>query len=409
MLHNLELPDRTRAFLTEAMLWQFRLLNWAAQTDVCDRGHCQGWLKGITRTPAQAEAIAKWIYDAEVRRTSLGEFAGDKAVDRATKAQWVNTRRVEALRLLSDPQGELEVHHFRDNNIPKWQKAASTFFISFYDSFRKSSLPDCLFERNERYTAQIFLQDFLEKNAELCVCPVCGVTAYFTLVQRQGKRSVYTDIDHYLPKDTYPHLAIHPYNLVPICHSCNSGVKGTEDPLRPNNGIRRRLNDIWLPYRDIGLRNSVFIPIRINSGAFVFDPFVVKQGAITKDIDILNEVFARVYKLPNRWQEHIDEIGEKLFRRMRDYMRFFRLEPGGEQAQIYLDELLYIFDQEDMQREPYATLMLWWLAYLLEHELSLDGSSLSEEIIEWNKHQHEHSAKMRDHGRALRAALANHH
>jgi len=57
----------------------------------------------------------------------------------------------------------------------------------------------------------------------------------------------------------------------------------------------------------------------------------------------------------------MDEIGDKLFRRMREYLRFYRAEKEGTGAEEYLDELLYILNQEDVAREPYSIAMTWLL------------------------------------------------
>ena len=35
----------------------------------------------------------------------------------------------------------------------------------------------------------------------------------------------YTSIEHYFPKSIYPHLAIHPFNLIPICSAVNRGLE----------------------------------------------------------------------------------------------------------------------------------------------------------------------------------------
>ncbi len=36
-------------------------------------------------------------------------------------------------------------------------------------------------------------------------------------------------LDHYYDKDSYPHLALTLYNLIPSCYSCNSNLKGRKD------------------------------------------------------------------------------------------------------------------------------------------------------------------------------------
>lgn len=50
--------------------------------------------------------------------------------------------------------------------------------------------------------------DVLRMGAKSGICPLC--------VQRPV-----ATLDHYLPKESYPDLAILPINLVPACHSCN--------------------------------------------------------------------------------------------------------------------------------------------------------------------------------------------
>jgi hypothetical protein len=105
-----------------------------------------------------------------------------------------------------------------------------------------------------------------------------------------------------------------------------------------------------------------------------------------------------VYDLPNRWQAQINEVGEKLFRRMRDYTRFVGVEADDTNIRVYLHELLYLLDQEDLSREPYGITMTWWLAYLIKNDLAHNGNPLTEEIAGWSRRQIKRSAKMRAHG-----------
>jgi len=100
----------------------------------------------------------------------------------------------------------------------------------------------------------------------------------------------------------------------------------------------------------------------------------------------------------------MDEIGDKLFRRMREYLRFYRAEKEGTGAEEYLDELLYILNQEDVAREPYSIAMTWLLVYLLNSE-SDKATPLMQEIDDWREQQTEQITKMREHGAALRALL----
>lgn len=53
------------------------------------------------------------------------------------------------------------------------------------------------------------------------LCPFCGVEIMH--------KSYREDYDHLAAKSLYPFLAIHPKNLAPTCHSCNSKNKGEKD------------------------------------------------------------------------------------------------------------------------------------------------------------------------------------
>ena len=50
--------------------------------------------------------------------------------------------------------------------------------------------------------------------------------------------------DHLLAKDHYPLYGIHPKNLLPICHTCNSKAKHAKD-LLIKDGNRRLSFSPW--------------------------------------------------------------------------------------------------------------------------------------------------------------------
>jgi len=72
------------------------------------------------------------------------------------------------------------------------------------------------------------------------ICCVCG-----TELLAQYRADVDEDdqwrgpYDHLFPKDKYPIYAIHPDNLLPICHTCNSKAKGAKDLLFDEHKQRR--------------------------------------------------------------------------------------------------------------------------------------------------------------------------
>lgn len=66
-------------------------------------------------------------------------------------------------------------------------------------------------------------------------CPFCGLNDIDS--EYVHTREAY---DHYLPKSEYPFSSINLKNLAPICNKCNSGNKGSKDPLHDSSGARRK-------------------------------------------------------------------------------------------------------------------------------------------------------------------------
>ena len=52
---------------------------------------------------------------------------------------------------------------------------------------------------------------------------------YFSTVSKSenGRTVSVATLDHYIPKESYPMLALNIYNLIPCCKNCNSTFKGT--------------------------------------------------------------------------------------------------------------------------------------------------------------------------------------
>jgi hypothetical protein len=129
-------------------------------------------------------------------------------------------------------------------------------------------------------------KEFVRANSR-SKCPFCGL--YDIDGEYVHTREAY---DHYLPKAKYPFSSINLKNLAPICYKCNSGHKGSKDPLHYRNGIRRKAFYAYNPISytlEIGLRlNSADIenlkPQDIN---ITFGP----EG-LREELQTWNEVFS---------------------------------------------------------------------------------------------------------------------
>ena len=132
----------------------------------------------------------------------------------------------------------------------KVQNVIKPVMVHFYDPYfaKQSLLPRR--EGEPELNRQTFLDAFDAANPSLKVCPGCDgprsekrppdspcakPLANDVADARAGKGRPTDDLDHFLPKSRYPFLAVHPYNLVPLCSFCNSKMKLAKDPIDDPN------------------------------------------------------------------------------------------------------------------------------------------------------------------------------
>lgn len=64
-------------------------------------------------------------------------------------------------------------------------------------------------------------------------CPYCNQAYSFTVMEENSNnsktKSLRPTLDHFYPKDKYPHLSLSLANLIPSCSICNSTLKGKTD------------------------------------------------------------------------------------------------------------------------------------------------------------------------------------
>ena len=262
MIHEVTLPRTTLDRLTDIVVLQMWLLRYAASTPSPSQTGCATHLERYRGFRGRGDRIARWIWNARDRREPLLSFAARGKP--AKKREWTRLLSREALMFLTERTGTLTLMSKR---APSWQKNAAGFLRKFYDDLcSEAGLPSYLFSGSQTtsFGRQAFLREFQSENPGLYVCAVCDGSGFRTMVNS----NVLTDIDHYLPQSLYPHLACHPYNMIPVCHLCNSGVKGTTDPLRGRrvNGrwsARRNLEDVVLPYYEPGLGVRTFLQVEL--------------------------------------------------------------------------------------------------------------------------------------------------
>ena len=391
MIHQVALPDLTRKRLTDVVILQMRLLHYAATTTSPDQAGCANYLDRCARFRGRGSQIAAWIWKASSRYSPLKEFAHHPVP--YEKLIWSKRLAREALLLLRHPLGPVESHIER--TAPSWQKAGATFLRGFYEDLCSSTgFPGYFFSEHNAnpFGRQDFLEAFVAANRGLYVCAVCDESGYRTTLDD----NTYTDIEHYLPKSRYPHLACHPFNLIPICHLCNF-TKGSADPLVRQSNMRCDLEDIFLPYREPGLGSRTYLQVTLGKTLTAAKLGRLKPQGVT-DLRQRIEAFGNVYKVPKRWHSRVDEIGEKLFRRIRQFLQDGQ---GGllnfslpQTLLNALDQLLGYLHNEDQGKDPFAFAMTWWLVTLINQEvepairkhsrLASQPSALLQEIISWS-------------------------
>lgn len=360
MLHALELARSIQDTLAEALKTQFRLLEYAAATTAPDQAACAKFVAAAPGLQSRGNAAAAWVWASKARREPLQDFA--KHGKARKKARWVRVRRQEAEEMLRGIPAALTP---LPRDAPEWQKAGGKFLESFYDALGGAGIPGEMLGRDRNYTRHDFLEAFSNENKNLHVCAFCDEARIGT--RRKGQ--LYADIDHFFPKSIYPHLSIHPYNLVPACHSCNSGVKGQTDPLFVDGQPRLAPAALALPYRCKGFAASTRLMVNLKVWRRGEPPFTLqgrRGGAPASQIDGL----ARTVQIPGRWNDPTtaNEIGETAFRRLRQFVqaRPEFADTRSESLLKKLDELLGLLRDENLGRDPLSLPIKWLLANIAQ-------------------------------------------
>lgn len=248
------------------------------------------------------------------------------------------------------------------NQLPAWLSAMQEFLIYFYENLDQVSkaLGTPMFGRQE-YFAQ-----FEKVNPNQYVCAICDEHRHMTVL----RGAYFSDIEHYFPKTIYPHLCCHPYNLIPLCKPCNSAHKD-KDPLLAPKGSRRKLGEIFLPYRSGSV--EVQGAVKLDWGHTVLQPFLAIEAMTTGDADFAMKVGAlsEIYDIPGRWQKRIHQIGDQLWRYIRQYLRV-EVDQGEEidlhRLRVELGQLMkYLF--LDLGKTPWTYVLIWYLGNIIVEEV----------------------------------------
>jgi hypothetical protein len=379
MIHEVRLPRENRIYLWQIVHLQLDVLSCAA---ALAPGFTEQDLQGALEQKMPLERsnrVAKWVCGHKETREGLQTFVADTGAERQTL---VESMCDDVLRLFWARRNESLQCCF-DGNAQSYQNGAKQFLIAFYEQL-SSGVPANLLLHNPckypKYGREQFFQLCERDNPNQYICAICDEHRPITVL----RGSYLSDIEHYFPKSIYPHLACHPYNLIPICRACNS-AHSDRDPLTPRNGgAQRTLDEIFLPYRQESVRLHGLV--KFEWGKLLSPSLSIEERTSSTTFSSKLTAFAEIYDIPERWQKRIDSIGEQLWRQMSAYIR---AEIDKEESldpfkiKTALERLLAYFI-EDLGANPWDFVLVWYLSHLLVADLesAIQNNSANIPLVE---------------------------
>lgn len=413
MIHQVNASDQNTKMLRQIVDLQLNLLSLAARDNSEDEvvDNVEAALKNLYPDTTQAKNVAIWITRRKPKKLSeyndlfafLIEFASHS--DSKAKQKFTEDVRYD-IELIDTPQQE-RLRVTTDTNSPDWQKAAKNFFLEFYKVLStESGFPAYLFQpeaNRSKFRRWDFIDNFTDANPDLRLCAVCDSTLYRTTI---GSRP-YTSIEHFFPKSRYPHLAVHPFNLVPICPYCNSGAAGATNPFGDDNlGVL----GLILPYqtnkqsRGLSEQTYVFVDLLHDREQHPFQLKILPNKHYP-DAKTLIANFERIYKVQERWNREIDWIDQHVFRRITQFL-MTDVQSGNrlEDVAFLVDRLsilMAIVSKENLGQDPFGHATVWLLKYHID-SLQASTEDMNEVPIyaalqDWAETQQERWQQYREH------------
>lgn len=349
----------------------------------------------------RAHQVANWVTRKPTLLDKLNQFAAHNNSD----DKWAFVTDLEAdVNLLYNPrQTKLAVAF--TNDIPDWQQNAGAACRYFYELFGRKyqsspvryGFPAYLFNDPldaDSYSRWDFVDGFTQQNPTLYLCAICDATAYRATIDSRA----YTSIEHFFPKSIYPHLAIHPYNLIPICTFCNSGAARSTDPLdycREELGI----TELLLPYRDQqpGLSEQAYIEIEtqaVNSAGGAHPLAIRLRPASGRESEPLIASFERIYRIEERWNEDLDQIDQHVFRRMTQFLQG-DVQLGNDLSDVdfvidRLKLLMALTSRESLGQDSFGFATIWLLKHHIDSmENEGENAAVHHALRDWAESQRE--------------------
>jgi hypothetical protein len=402
MIHQVIASPLDVQRLNRLVDFQIFLIDFAANNGDVTPGNLAAQL--ATFFGANAPNVLRWIVDNPTIISELHQFAIHPNVDE--KRALIAGIRFD-INLLSNPR-PTKFQIIFDEKPPDWKKGLKDLFIWFYDRWGKeSSFPSELFLLDHKvktiYTRWDFIDNFSEINPKLYLCTMCDAVGYRTRVNNK----TYASIEHFFPKSIYPHLALHPYNLVPICTYCNSVARDKDILSFCSNELG--ITHLMLPYRhEKGLDELAYIemvPVTDRNHHPLEIRILSSKGANSQNFI---DLFEKIYAVQNRWNDTftLEKIEQQVFRRITQFL-FGDIHLGNNLSDLNfliqkLELLMAITSKDNLGVDPFGFTMIWFLKY---HIKTLNESNTKAPIYlaltEWAETQQKNLQYLRNHVKEL--------
>lgn len=229
-LHPLELP-REAALLFRVVVLLKRLLKALADPALKPGNVDTAWVQQVW-SGMEPEWVRRFCLGGQESRVQ----AIANASPRARMALYVQFCRQNKVGVLLDAGGDFRDLQALPDINPTLATNISDFFKKCYELLGHDSRRHWrgyAFSRTRVLNRAGYREAFCSTAPTSDVCPYCDGDI--------GE----PDLDHYLPKQQFPLLACSPWNLVPVCKSCNNAIVGKgESP--PISDGQPRCMDEWL-------------------------------------------------------------------------------------------------------------------------------------------------------------------
>ncbi|MEZ4859724.1 MAG: hypothetical protein R3C14_00375 [Caldilineaceae bacterium] len=413
MIHQVKPPLAAVAKLKQIVKLQLLLLDHAVEQPVVDAASIATCLAEAYGT--EAAKVAKWVAHKGTWLAALNQFAAH--TDHAAKRNLVAGIRADIQLLYTPAPQRLQITIPKD--APNWKLGVREFCLHFFELWRAETkepgFPSQLFPLDndaQSFTRWDYLDAFRTANDGLYLCAICDTSAYRTTV---GNR-IFASIEHFFPKSYYPHLAIHPYNLVPICPFCNSRAGDKDIMTYCDEALG--IAEILLPYSQAhsGFTEQAFVEIRprISSGEIdreKIHPLHIKfRPAKNYQAERALYIFNETYGIEERWNNDLDQIGEHVFRRIQQFL-LGDVHAGNSLTdhRFLLDKikmLMALTERQDLGKDPYGFATVWLLNYFVDRlEQDQENALIYLELKQWAEMQREDWHTLTDYADQIRTRV----